>query len=66
MEGVTLFVALIYLVSAILGVVLFCKIWKMTNRVKEISDKIEKSDKNFEELLHILRRIEYQLEKKNQ
>jgi hypothetical protein len=37
-----------------------------TNRVKEISDKIEKSDKNFEELLHILRRIEYQLEKKNQ
>ena len=41
MESITLFVSIVIIVFGILQIVLFFKIWKMTNDINEIKNLIE-------------------------
>lgn len=45
MEGITLFISVIFFICGILQIILFFKIWGMTNNVYEIKNLIESSVK---------------------
>lgn len=41
MEGITFFVSIVIIIFGLLQIILFFKIWKMTNDVNEIKNIIE-------------------------
>ena len=45
MESITLFVSIVIAVFGILQIILFFKIWGMTNDVKDLKNKLESNNK---------------------
>lgn len=64
MNGFIVFLGIVYMVAGILGLVLFFKVWGMTNNVKKMLDKMSEMEKNQSEIIHSLRIIEYNQSKK--
>lgn len=49
MEGITLLVSIILIVFGVLQIILFFKLWGMTNDVRKIKERITPKDDNLDE-----------------